>query len=96
MMPSSQIRERDTREASFQILPSEIGHVADTFEIAEALQHRAVLQVLVHDADLGNPKLLPVQKIRVVCAEHQLRVGGVVSLLLEEPYDFHYQQRMER
>ena len=47
MLPSSQIRERDAREASFQVLPAEIGHIADTFEVAEPLQHRAVLQVLV-------------------------------------------------
>ena len=75
MLSSSQIREWDASEASFQVLPAEIGHVANTLEIAEALQHRAVLQVLVHDADLGNPKQFPVQKISVVRTEHQLCIG---------------------
>ena len=58
-MPSLQIGERDACETSFQVLLAEIGHVADTLEVSEALQHSAVRQVFVHDSNIGNTKKLP-------------------------------------
>ena len=69
-MPSLQIGERDACETSFQVLLAEIGHVADTLEVSEALQHSAVRQVFVHDSNIGNTKKLPFPpKKRIVCSK---------------------------